>query len=275
MDPKDTQATGTTGKKSRKQMIAEEQARRASASGTSNGTATMENPAADNKSKTEENSGPSLSEILGNVLNSETTVEEKEKPQVEQQIATPETPTEVLTQSEAEVEEHESVASALEALSTRLVVLEERISEQGMHLRSANQELAHLTVEFRLDNIKNTVADVVNQTAELGVSAAFGRHNKEFAQIWDPRLSQVLQAVQNVRQEMQGALGDLSELRMYLPVMRQLSQVNDQLNEMKKVRDEVMAAKEQILNAVKSLRPQQATASVPSTPPKPSGLFGN
>lgn len=242
------------GKAARKAAIAAEQGRRGS-----NGTATIE-PEVITTQGTEENAD--LGAAIAGLLNPTPQIVEiegkgKAKESEETAPVTAE-PVETPMPSGYEIFDPTAIETALE--STQKVVKELVVDMQA--------------VQNQLNNIKGTVSEVVNATAELAVSGAFSKHNKEFASIWDPRLAQVLGAVQGLRTEMQGALGDLSEIRMFLPVLRQLGTIQSDMANMTKLHAEVTAARDQILQAVKNLKQPQPMATA-STPQKPSGLFGN
>jgi hypothetical protein len=149
-------------------------------------------------------------------------------------------------------------------LEERIVNLENGHKENIEQAAKAMSEvIAELRVEFA--KVKSTAAMVVNETTNAAMKKSFLDFEKNFRVVWEPRFVEVLQKVQEARTDAAKAEAAMSDIKNYLPLLRQMASVKDDLTKMEALRDEIVSARDTIMAALGKPIQQET---------KSTGLFG-
>lgn len=172
-----------------------------------------------------------------------------------------ETPTPATTPTEPKKEDGDEFLLHLEE---RIVALEKGHKENIAQADKAISEaVAELKAEFA--KAKSTAAKVVNETTDEAMRRSFLDFEKAFRTIWEPRFVEVLGKAQEARIDAAKAEAAMSDVTNYLPLLRQMATVKEDLAKMQALRDEITAARDAIMAALGKPTQQET---------KSTGLFG-
>lgn len=168
-------------------------------------------------------------------------------------------------------DEYQTVASALEAMSQRLVALETQY--ETLQTENAALKARVTALEGNINNAKGEARELVKDTATEEVFAAMQRTFPQFAEsfraIWDPRLAALANEVRSLKEMVHSGSADEVELRNLLPQLRARARASEEIVRM---HGEVMAVYNLLAEKLGAEEDEQPpTPTAPTTVKNPFG----